>query len=424
MSISNLTNLPPPTNGIYAYNTFIPTSGSFPALAGTYVDPVFGETIRRLTNIGGGVNGDEMYGHHWSNADGTFFFFYNSGVFNIRSTTTGAIVYAGQPGYSIDLAWHPTDPDKYYYWSGSALVRRNLAAQTSTTIHAFANALQPLGGSLNWIDRTGRYFLLFFNNGTGIKIQVWDNTDQILYAGEFATGAVTANGYVALSPDGQYLVIADGASSPNGATLEARLLNHTTHTIGSAHQFWNLCGDHGGIVSASDGHTYMLTVECFNTNGALYRVDVASVAGTIAQQIAAATPIGNVFPAGVCANTHFSHISRGPFSDWVWVSMESTIDSINGGITGWVALRQEIFAVNLVTLEIRRFAHHRTRGTNYSAMPRVSSSWDGSMVLWFSNYNYAPVSTYGDVYGINNPFGTGTPPDTTPPSAPTGVRIN
>ena len=39
----------PPSSGLYAYNSFKPGTTGFPTLGQTYVDPVFGSTIRRIT---------------------------------------------------------------------------------------------------------------------------------------------------------------------------------------------------------------------------------------------------------------------------------------------------------------------------------------------------------------------------------------
>ena len=52
----------------------------------------------------------------------------------VINAVTGAEVYANQPEglNASEVAWDPIDPDKYYFFSGAALMRRNLAAQTNT----------------------------------------------------------------------------------------------------------------------------------------------------------------------------------------------------------------------------------------------------------------------------------------------------
>ncbi len=64
--------------------------------------------------------------------------------------------------------------------------------------------------------------------------------------------------------------------------------------------------------------------------------------------------------------------------------------------------------MNVMTSEVRRYAHHRSRGidSDYHAQPRISCSWDGSIILWTSNYNTplahpnGPQNDYADMYGM------------------------
>jgi len=53
-------------------------------------------------------------------------------------------------------------------------------------------------------------------------------------------------------------------------------------------------------------------------------------------------------------------------------------------------------------LEVRRYAHHRSRGlaSSYYAQPRISCSWDGSVVLWTSNFNIGAPVGYSDLYAM------------------------
>jgi hypothetical protein len=87
-----------------------------------------------------------------------------------------------------------------------------------------------------------------------------------------------------------------------------------------------------------------------------------------------------------------------------------TIDDDPFGLTQifvpafWLPYEQEIIAMNVVTSEVRRYAHHRSRGlsSSYYAQPRISCSWDGSIILWTSNYNrqLPPDNDYADMYGM------------------------
>ena len=78
------------------------------------------------------------------------------------------------------------------------------------------------------------------------------------------------------------------------------------------------------------------------------------------------------------------------------MSTEDATDTFNSGtadaagnITPWHAYRQEVVAVNIVTGEVRRLAHHRSRSLDdaYVYQPRVSTSWGGRYVGFASNFN-------------------------------------
>ena len=394
----------PPTSGTFAYNTFKPGAAGFPAVGNAYIDPVFGSTVKRLTNVTGNVNLEDIYAKHQANANGTLAFHTNANGVHVINVNTGAIVYPSQPAglSNFEMHWDANDPDKYYFFSGRNLMRRNLAAQTSTPMNSvpFPTNLQVNGGSLNIQSRDGRYFTLRYG-GTN---KVWDSLTQTTY-----TGSVTpldSGGWVSITPDAKYIVTAAGSTPEPQKQHHSYPINHATQSIGSTPtQFWGLCGDHGVLVSASDGKNYFVTFECFNV-GAIYRVDITlNQAGrTELQQVNSNQKLVQMTWND---DGHFSAVSKGPLADWVFMSTESTVDNFNSGVSGWTAYKQEILAMNVVTLEVRRLAHHRSRAplTVYGYQPRVSTSWDGSVVMWTSNFNTNSPSGYSDLYAIQSPLG-------------------
>jgi hypothetical protein len=402
----------PPTTGAYDYNAFKPGAAGFPAPGGTYTDPVFGGVVRRLTNQTGNVNCDNIYAHHWANANGTLAF---SGRVvdgfcqypQIVDVATGVEVFSNQPDglNASENYWDANDPDKYYYFSGPSLMRRNLAAQTDTVMRDFTaesggTDLQLNGGSLNIQSRDGRYFTVRYG-GTN---KVWDSQLDIVYSGSVTP--LDTEGWVSITPDAKYMVTAAGPTANPQKEHYSYPIDHVTHSIGSTPtQFWGLCGDHGVLVSASDGKNYFITFECYDV-GAVYRVDITldQAGKTPAQQQAANQML---IPLHFTADGHFSAVSKGPLADWAFMSSETNADDFNGGVAGWTAYEQEIIAMNVVTLEVKRLAHHRSRGlaADYQTQPRVSCSWDGSVVMWASNYNTSSPTGYADEYAIQNPLG-------------------
>lgn len=171
--------------------------------------------------------------------------------------------------------------------------------------------------------------------------------------------------------------------------------------------FWDRCGDHGVLVSATDGKNYFITHSCYNSPG-IYRVDISmnQSGRSDSQQLGDNQLLLNV---GWAENDgHFSAVSKGPLTDWVFVDTENMSDSFNSSTSGWTTYKNEIMAINVLTREVRRLAHHRSRSMNlggdgYYNQPRVSCSWDGSAVLWTSNFNIGSPTGYSDLYSIQAP---------------------
>jgi hypothetical protein len=406
--LTDTLNHPPPTTGTYAYNSFVPpnTGGA------SYVDPVFGSTVRRITTDHAE---DDIYAKnmYW-NADATRY--YHRG--KIVDTTTGAVTHTvptGDPNY--DAGFDPIDPNVCFYWSGSTIHKVTLGAngaKTDVVYVTLPSASHPLGGSMNWLDASGR--LLLVSYGSEPSLRVYDR--QNLAAGPF-TGTATAGsngGYSALSPDGKFVLTFGGeGASPGYGTGQSWSIDLATRTVSAVSpNFWSYCGDHGTFISPSDGKDYMIVFDCYNHHDVM-RIDVTrNVSGQNedGQRSGQKVLLANV---DWSFDAHFSAVARGAYRDWVFLSTEDGSDGINASVGTWKPYRQEIIAMNVITGEVRRLAHHRSRGrSDYYAQPRVCVSWSGEYVGWASNFNQSGVH---DIFLI--PFGAGsssTSGDTVPPS--------
>ncbi|MEK7350843.1 MAG: hypothetical protein AAB177_08200, partial [Nitrospirota bacterium] len=405
----------PPTAGLYAYNTFTPGSAGFPAVGGVYKDPIFGGVIRRLTNTVDKPNKEDIYGHHWANANGTFAFSRQStGVgtttLHIINTITGVKVYTDQPLGSVafDIAWDAIDPNKYYYYTGNFLVRRNLAdlpVPIDTPMKDFGTPLEANGGSLNTQDRSGRYFTVRYGGSN----KVWDSQTDIIYSGSVTP--LNLNGWVAITPDGNYLVTAAGPTALPHKEHYSYFIDHIAQSISPTPvNFWGLCGDHGVLASTTEGKNYFITFDCNSIPG-IWRVDITlDQAGKTEteQHDANLLLLPLAFGTATTVSTNDGHLSavskEGPNQNWVFFDSEtfSGYDPFDFPPTDWQPYEQEIIAMNVNTLEVRRYAHHRSRGlsSSYYAQPRISCSWDGSIILWTSNYNTSSPTGYADLYGM------------------------
>jgi hypothetical protein len=422
----------PPASGEQAYGVFGPNEPTFPRMGSWYVDAVFGTTVRRITTEFPYPAHNDIYSKNgfW-NADGTLMFHHAStGGKHIVSTHTGATKCANVPG-NFDGSFDPIDPDTWYWFDdgGTRLTRFSVARCRNVESVNLRRPLGGLGGSVDWIDSSGRYMVL--NLGGVIKVVKKAATvpatlpaASSIYGGASVSAGV-GGGWIGISPDGNYVV----TSTEDGYRSYA--LAHATATMGAGVRFWTLCGGHGDLVSASDGRTYVVTFDCHGVdlvNGvelgaAVYAVDVTNPATDDAAGISRQREPPNRKLFGLAswddADGHFSGVSKGRMRDWAFVSIESRDDAFGLAVdTFWTRpYTQEIIMTNVLTGEVRRLAHHRSRGVNdnYRHQPRVSAGWgdcSGTSVAWASNFGQIrkdrrgrpdtrPYVGYSDIYVID-----------------------
>lgn len=197
-------NHPPPTSGAFAFSSY-----TGPSAGQTYVDPVFGSTVRRLTTD---HKFDDLYGRNmWWNADATKYYHYGT----IVNTATGATTHTVSRGdHSSDAGFDPIDPNAVYYISGSTIHKVILGAngaKTDTVWFTAPSTLNELGGSENWLSADGR--LLVVSYGAEPAIHVYDTANFAAgpFSGAVPSGSTTA--YSTLVPSGRYLI----TPTPGGA---------------------------------------------------------------------------------------------------------------------------------------------------------------------------------------------------------------
>ncbi len=403
----------PPTSGTYAYDAFKPGAMGFPAAGGSYVDPVFNESVRRLTNEFQVQSDDEIYSKNgFYNASGTLMYHRAPNSMTSRGiikTSDGTIVCSGLPAPAFDSSFDPVDPSVWYYFSGTQIlsytVNESGCTPNPAPVKTFAETVGPLGGSVDWIDASGRYMVLNLNG----NIKLYDKVADQVYGGgaidfNFYTG--DGDGWVGLSPDAKYIVTAKGNPDRLHYSFAIDHVNKTVNATGTL--FWTLCGAHGDLVSASDGKTYYVGLNCYDGQPAVYRVDVTlpQTAANWQQQLAQNRALFNTTWSD---DVHVSGAATGTLKDWVFVSTENGND-VTGAMGTWYPYKQEIVMANVVTLEVRRLAHHRSRGIAppyYFRSPRVSASWDGGHVAWASNFGYDGSPDYADIYMIDIAGGSG-----------------
>jgi hypothetical protein len=359
----------------------------------------------------------------------------------VIDVAAGQVTHNGIPIGTLpgDEGFDPVNANVLYYHSGSSIHQVTLNSNGAWTDAIYFTApggqtLRGMGETINWLDAGGRYMVVRY--GPEPSVHLYDR--QNLAAGPYANpvdGASTIDtgSYVGITPDGQFLVGYQGADGTAGRYYMGQgvswKIDHANRAIAaSANVFWSLCGDHGAFISASDGHDYMVVSNC-NNFAELWRVDITNHIGGLDETAQKALPHNNrliAWPTWNEVGSHVSTVATGPLRDWAFYATEDGTDMFNSGaadmttgnITPWHAYRQEIVAVNVLTGEIQRLAHHRSRSVSadYYSQPRVSTSWGGKYVGWASNFNQSGVV---DIYAVQ----FAAPSDTLPPTAPTGMHV-
>jgi hypothetical protein len=397
----NLTHLPP-FSGPYAYDTFTPAAPAFPALGETYIDPVFGTTIRRLSDIypGTGTTGSGIiYGINglW-NADGTAYLSDTPQGVDVIDPATGETIRANVPyPYTTNdaVSFDPVNPDIYYYTAGSHLQQYNIRTGVSSTVKTFSQSLRGLGQSADWIDKTGTYFLLNLNG----SLRIWNKQSNTLYNGAIPVSGIPP-GWAGLSPDGKYVIV---SLNPKHFSYKVNHAQQQLSTTGT--MFWDACYDHGDVMSASNGRTYFIIGACLYDR-AIYRVDVAlNQAGKGAAQLSSNVRLFPTNAPNVTGSGHFGCGAKGVNQDYCYASEEDSADQI-GNPGPWYPYKQEIVLVHMLApYEVYRLAHHRARPvTDYCRSPRVNANWDGTKVVFASNMSAQGDGQdcgYSDLYVID-----------------------
>jgi len=413
----------PPTSGTYGYNSFVPANTP----GASYVDPVFGSTIRRLSTDN---RSDDIYAKNmWWNADGTKFA--HGG--QIVNTATGQQTHTVPRGsITGDAGFDPVDPNVYYYYSGSTIRKVVLNSGGTTTESTFFTAsasLQSLGSSVNWWSADGKLFLVKFGSEPSIKVYEKTSSGNVLYGGAI-NGSSVGNGWIGLTPSGKHVMGYVNSYSPYGmGSAAAWDIDSVAKTVGPINYFWALCGDHAVPISATDGKDYLVVGNCYSQDQ-IVRASPDNNAQNFTTSTLPTAPGNKVLKSENWQNEkHFSSVGKGPLRDWVFVSMEcgscgGDPDNFNSVPSNWPAYRQEIVGINVLTGEIRRIAHHRSRNlsADYGYQPRLSVSWGGEYVGWASNMNQSGTSNIfaatfgGPGAGSGSGGGTGGGEDTTAPA--------
>jgi hypothetical protein len=113
------------------------------------------------------------------------------------------------------------------------------------------------------------------------------------------------------------------------------------------------------------------------------------------------------------------HISAPDNSGFVYVETYAPSNPAPSG--GWVAYTNELLQIKLDGSQVLRLAHHRSRPfqtDTYNWQPKMSTSRDGSRVVYGSDYDLQAIDGYAAEYSDVYLIVVGSPSTSTPPAAP------
>jgi len=371
------------------YNTFLP-----PAAGATYVDPVFGSTVKRLSdalhtldasNVGylTWIEDEYSAANPFNNDQSRFILVFQSyfGLYDGSGNYIAPLPFEVNSG--TEPRWSRTNPNVLYYHKANQLKQLNITTMALTVVHTFSEYTSISGKGQMDISLDGDHFVFLGDSRYLFTYQISTDTKNPV----FDTGGVSygvlyigANNSVTIS------WAQSGTTRFTGVELfdvNMNFLRQLTHAAGHMHMgvdingepilIWNnsadplpVCGQNAVVkVRLEDGlQTCLLSLDF-----------------SMAMHISAA--------------------------DNTWAFVETYVPGdVNPNSPAWKPYMNEVLQIKLDGSEVRRLVHHRSRPFDiYVYEPKVTASRDGSTILYSSNFDLQAIQAnptlYADAYMIS-----------------------
>jgi hypothetical protein len=370
----------PPVN----YDTLLP-----PAVGETYIDPVFGTSIRRLSdaphqannaNVGNLAFVVNEYATMSSfNQDGSRILLQHQSYFGL---------YDREGRYQEDLPfeisasteprWSRRDANLLYYVYGNTLKSYDVSTRTRAVVHTFTEYAKVSGRGESDLCFDGDHMafvgddreIFVYEIGTATKGPVLD-----------ASGHGFDSLYI--TPGDQVVVswFQTGTARYAGIELydrQMRFLRQLTTVNG-----------HKDVGRDSDGSPIMLWINSAdlqapaNCQNGLVKIRLSDGARTCVLSLDWSLAV---------------HVSLPDGGDWAFISTYAPTNP-SPALGQWKRYMNEVFQVRLDGSAVRRLAHHRSRPLNdYWYTPRASVSRDGQRLVYSSNYGLPATLPYAPAY--------------------------
>lgn len=363
------------------------SEGPLPALpraGGTYVDPVFGTTIMRVTDESDGKQCNNFYSY-WAtfNLDSTRFFLacdnnpklyqFDPNTFQIVSKAFFDRLPGGGYLSAEDASWSGTNANMLYGYNGLKLYAYDVATKTQTLVKDFSFELPPgfLGQMSKSLDDNVFAFTRKDKDYKPLGYLVW-RRDQNRILRNVDLGNFDE---VQVDKSGRYIAV----KAKFDRTVNVQIVDLQTGKVESltnpAPDFSPGHSDNGrGIVVGYDNWNNQYTVRNLATP----------------HQFKTVIGFGNDW-------SQANHVSM--LADNEGWCLISNYTAGNGGALG--PFRNEIFQASTDgSQRVRRLAHHHSLYRDYWDTPRADISRDGRFVAFTSNWG---SSTRRDVFIIKVP---------------------
>ena len=377
------------------YYSFAP-----PHVNASYTDPVFGTSVKRITDAMNtpndvGVGNLTYITNEYStmspfNMDNTRLILQHESYYGLYDGSGRFLrdlpfdVYA-----SSEPRWSRKDPNLLYFINGNTLLKLDVESEHISTIHVFGEYDSVSGHGESDISFDGDHFVL-----------VGDDRDVFVYEiSSDSKGPVFNNGgrgfdSVYITPDNHVTItwLEAGTKRYNGIELydqDMTFLRQATHA-----------GGHMDVTRDTNGDEVLVWINSAdplpiaNCENGIVKVRLADGHQTCLAQFDWSLSV---------------HVSAPDKTGWLFMETYDDRDP-NPDDPTWHPYTGEILQVKLDGSQTRRLLHHRSRPFNdYYYEPRASVSHDGTKLVFSSNYGLQAQigypNDYGDVYLVTVPGG-------------------
>lgn len=394
-----------------SYGTFEP-----PVVGGTYADPAFGSTVKRISDALGRADADRGGNLAWItseystmspfNSDGSRLILLHQSYFGLYDEMGS---YLGDLPLEINSSseprWSRKDNRTIYYVRGNQLKSYDISSGAIHLVRTFSEYSAISGMGESDISLDGDHFVFAGDRRYVFVYRISANSKSaVLDTGGrgFDSLYITPSNKVTITWNQSGTVRYTGIELFDDRMTFQRQLARA--------------GGHMDVTLDSDGQEVLVWANAADPqpicDNAIVKIRIAD-----GQQSCLAS-----FDWSLAV-----HVSAPDRSGYVYV--ETYAPSNPTPASGWTAYANELLQIRLDGSQVIRLAHHRSRpfqGNTYNWQPRISASRDGSRVVFNSNFDLqrtrAYPEQYSDVYLIAvgspstspSPSGTQVPPDPAP----------